>query len=710
LAEGRVVRRSLIAAVIAAIAALAICSVATAESRRTVLASVGPGGANTSAGIAAVSKDGKKMFFETGDALVAEDSDGLCDRGFDDYYGEPFPPSPCVDLYVRDLAAGTTELVSTGPAAGAGHFDARFPVIARQAVSEDGNRVFFVTAEPLVSEDADDRSDVYQRDLAAGTTRLISTGPVDPGLFDASFGGASIDGSQAFFYTAERLVTEDTDSNQDFYQRAGDATILLSIGPYGGNGPWNAGGLPGSTDGSRVLVTTREALLAEDTDDCASALIRGPCSDVYARDHVTGSLELVSTGPHGNQDSYGVQAWGASSDGRRVFFTTAEPLVDEDVEANCPSHDGFGEVGCVDIYERDLASDTTKLISTGPKKTGVDGSGIPKGTRDDATFRYATPDGDRIFFHTEEQLVDADTDNGRDVYERAGGTTTLLSASGTGGNSENDSAFMGSSTDGTIVYIGTYDALLPEDTDGHFDTYERSGGEFRLATTGSAGGNGAYHAGGGPTSHDGRRFVFNTVEQLVPEDRNEARDVYQWFNGATTLISKGPVGSGTAMHEFLDVRAGSDGRIVFFTTSRQLVAADTDGKTDVYASIPNAPPRCDGAEPTTSLLWPANRKFRTIAIGQVTDPEDDPVTVEITDVTQDEPVAGGSDAERSGDGQVRLRAERDARGDGRVYRIAFVATDSEGGSCTGVVKVTVPRHHGNPAVDSAPPSYDSLGV
>ena len=459
-----------------------------------MLASVGPGGANTSAGIAAVSKDGKKMFFETGDALVAEDSDGLCDREGYDYYGEPFPPSPCVDLYVRDLAAGTTELVSTGPAGGAGHFDARFPVIARRAVSEDGNRVFFVTAEPLVSEDADDRSDVYQRDLAAGATRLISTGPVDPGLFDASFGGASIDGSQAFFYTAERLVTEDTDSNQDFYQRAGDKTILSRSARTAATDHGTQAACRGRP-GSRVLVATREALLAEDTDDCASALIRGPCSDVYARDHATGSLELVSTGPHGDQDSYGVQAWGASSDGRRVFFTTAEPLVDEDVEANCPAHDGLGEVGCVDIYERDLASDTTKLISTGPKETGVDGSGIPKGTRDDATFRYATPDGDRIFFHTEEQLVDADTDNGPDVTSAAGGTTTLLSASGTGGNSENDSGFMGSSTDGTIVYIGTYDALLPEDTDGHFDTYERSGGEFRLATTGPAGGNGAYHAG-----------------------------------------------------------------------------------------------------------------------------------------------------------------------------------------------------------------------
>ena len=37
-----------------------------------------------------------------------------------------------------------------------------------------------------------------------------------------------------------------------------------------------------------VLVTTREALVAEDTDDCSRALIRGPCSDVYARELATG--------------------------------------------------------------------------------------------------------------------------------------------------------------------------------------------------------------------------------------------------------------------------------------------------------------------------------------------------------------------------------------------------------------------------------------
>jgi hypothetical protein len=58
---------------------------------------------------------------------------------------------------------------------------------------------------------------------------------------------------------------------------------------------------------------------------------------------------------------------------------------------------------------------------------------------------------------------------------------------------------------------------------------------------------------------------------------------------------------------------------------------------------------------------------------------------------------------------VRLRAERDNRGDGRVYRISFEAGDGNGGSCEGTATVGVPRRKNGPAIDSAPPSYDSFG-
>ena len=89
------------------------------------------------------------------------------------------------------------------------------------------------------------------------------------------------------------------------------------------------------------------------------------------------------------------------------------------------------------------------------------------------------------------------------------------------------------------------------------------------------------------------------------------------------------------------------------------------------------------------------------------------MSVTIDGVTQDEPVTSSGDrtspdAIDAGEGEFRLRAERDPRGDGRVYRIAFTATDGRGGSCSGVAKVAVPRHRKKPAVDSAPPSYDSF--
>ena len=85
------------------------------------------------------------------------------------------------------------------------------------------------------------------------------------------------------------------------------------------------------------------------------------------------------------------------------------------------------------------------------------------------------------------------------------------------------------------------------------------------------------------------------------------------------------------------------------------------------------------------------------------------MTLEVTGVTQDEPVDRGPDARLTRQAYaVRLRAERDSGGDGRVYRVSFRATDGNGGECTGVAQVTVPRQRHRPAVDSAPPSYDSL--
>jgi hypothetical protein len=48
---------------------------------------------------------------------------------------------------------------------------------------------------------------------------------------------------------------------------------------------------------------------------------------------------------------------------------------------------------------------------------------------------------------------------------------------------------------------------------------------------------------------------------------------------------------------------------------------------------------------------------------------------------------------------ILLRAERAGTGNGRVYEVHFTATDPEGASCSGKVKVSVPHNKKDPAVE-----------
>ncbi len=129
----------------------------------------------------------------------------------------------------------------------------------------------------------------------------------------------------------------------------------------------------------------------------------------------------------------------------------------------------------------------------------------------------------------------------------------------------------------------------------------------------------------------------------------------------------------------------------------------------------NRPPDCSGAGAAPSFLLPANRKFTLVFVRGVTDPDGDPAAITIDGVTQDEPVTANGDPtapDAAAGGQpdrVSVRAERNPQGDGRVYTIAFTASDGRGGTCSGVADVSVPRHKDDPAVNSAPPSYDSFG-
>jgi DNA-binding beta-propeller fold protein YncE len=128
---------------------------------------------------------------------------------------------------------------------------------------------------------------------------------------------------------------------------------------------------------------------------------------------------------------------------------------------------------------------------------------------------------------------------------------------------------------------------------------------------------------------------------------------------------------------------------------------------------PNRSPDCRSVAPSRTVLTNVNRRLVAITLEGATDPDGDAVTLSVDGVTQDEPVVGSGDhtspdAVDEGEGELRVRAERNPRGDGRVYRIAFTASDGHSGSCSGTATVSVPRKRHKPAVDSAPPSYDSF--
>jgi hypothetical protein len=74
----------------------------------------------------------------------------------------------------------------------------------------------FDTPDGLVTTDTDGRVDVYE--WAGAQTTLVSTGPTSGnGAFDVTFKGASVDGIRVFFATAEPLVSTDTDTAIDIY-------------------------------------------------------------------------------------------------------------------------------------------------------------------------------------------------------------------------------------------------------------------------------------------------------------------------------------------------------------------------------------------------------------------------------------------------------------------------------------------------------------
>lgn len=499
-------------------------------------ASIGPTGGNDAfaAQFLAIDPGGERVFFSTNERLTAEDKDsatdiyardlsqnetqlvsagsascaasgcgnanidvgpvsgGVVDDGNDVYFVSSERLSPqdtdeSPDVYVRDLGAETTTLVSTAGSPCSGSCGAGAKQAVFQAASADGAKAIFTTSESLVSADTDSESDLYEHDLGSGETKLVSTPGAGPGACpvglscEPSNSGISADGSHVFFETNERISAQDSDQSQDVYEWSGGSASLVSRGSTGGNGAANALFEGSSADGDEVFFATAEQLVAADTDSA---------QDVYVR-RGGSSTELVSAGDPscaalscGNGSSPALLQW-VSADGSLAVLSTAEALTAADGDARA------------DVYSRVLPGGPTTLVSA-PGPTCTDP--LCGDAERNASFSGASADGSHLLFVTAEALAPpatadpsapGDRDEQVDVYDRGGGTTTLISAgqlTGSGpftGNGPFDAQLQGVSADGSVDFFVSKEQLTGEDGDAFEDVYMRSGGGTLLVSRGN---------------------------------------------------------------------------------------------------------------------------------------------------------------------------------------------------------------------------------
>jgi hypothetical protein len=433
-----------------------------------------------------------------------------------------------------------TEQVSVGQINGNGAVSATF-----SGASADGTHVFFTTTEQLVSADTDSATDVYER--SGGVTTRVSAGQINGnGAFGAGFSGSSADGTRIFFFTTEQLVSSDTDAFLDVYERSGGVTTRVSAGQINGNGALGAAFAGSSADGTRVFFITAEQLVSSDTDSV---------TDVYER---SGAVTTrISAGQINGNGAVTAAFASASQDGTRVFFDSQEQLVSADTDS------------ALDIYQR--SGGVTTLVSDGQAV----GTGAP------ATFTGASADGTRVFFFSAGQLTSSDTDSALDVYQRSGGTTTLISAGQINGNGAFDVNFRDASADGTRVFFITNEQLATSDTDSTTDVYERSSGTTTQISRGQINGNGAFAVTFAGASQDGTRVFFSTTEQLASTDTDAVSDVYERSGATTTQVSLGQAnGNGANAATFR--AASADGKRVYFISDERLADTDTEGQTDIF--------------------------------------------------------------------------------------------------------------------------------
>ena len=397
---------------------------------------------------------------------------------------------------------------------------------------------------------------------AQGSTHLASRAP--GGVQGNGYSGSptlSTDGRFLCFQSSALNLTGDPAGNLQVVIKdlmTGTLEVMSrNVGGQPGNGCACSPGYP-TDDGRYVGFSTQATnLLTVDAN--------GSLADIFIRDRLTNTLELVSQSTGGVQANERCFIYDMTPDGIFVSITT--------LATNLYSGDTNG---VFDVAVRDRLNGVTERISIGT--LGTEPNGESRGGPISADGRYV------LFDSLASNLVSGDSNGFRDVFlrDRLAGTTTRVSVGMGGAEANGISTAMGISDNGNQILIrSTASNLVIGDTNNVQDLFliDLALGTTTLVHIGHMGQQATSNPNQAALSGDGRIVAFSSLaNNLVPNDTNPGSDlfVHDTLTSETilaTVNSEGVqgaipcttvIGSTTCGGQYLGMALSSDGRVLAF--------------------------------------------------------------------------------------------------------------------------------------------------
>lgn len=368
---------------------------------------------------------------------------------------------------------------------GAAATEAEFPggasaeAYTADTISEDGSRIFFTDLE---------NGRIYAREPEVNRTVAVSPGQA---LFEA----ATPDGRYVFYLESEKLYRVDLNGGVHTPE---PLTTAAS--------PKMRGTLGVSADGAYVYFVAEGVLASNETEHENSVTKEKEKEKaIQGRDnlyewHADAPISVSFIAQLENSDgrdwsyvhtSLGIKTARVTPDGSAVLFTSNRAITgyQNNPQGGCKS----GGAECAEAFLYEAEKEELHCVSCNPNVSLAEYStsleGGVKGAPSERAYylpRNLSDSGDRVFFDTEEALVENDVNNTTDVYEweksgagTCGSASPTFRASSSGclylistGTSSAESYFGDASANGNDVFFFTYQSLVGQDQDSNSDLYD----------------------------------------------------------------------------------------------------------------------------------------------------------------------------------------------------------------------------------------------